>query len=39
VEIITRTPDLATGEIKVKTRTVDTDEGARPETTMETWAS
>jgi acetyl-CoA acyltransferase len=36
VEIITRTPDLATGEIKVKTRTVDTDEGARPETTMET---
>jgi acetyl-CoA acyltransferase len=36
VEIITRTPDLATGEIKVKSRTVDTDEGARPETTMET---
>jgi acetyl-CoA acyltransferase len=36
VEIITRTPDLASGEIKVKTRTVDTDEGARPETTMET---
>ncbi|MYM21189.1 acetyl-CoA C-acyltransferase [Duganella sp. FT135W] len=35
VEIITRTPDLASGEIKVKTRTVDTDEGARPETTME----
>jgi acetyl-CoA acyltransferase len=36
VEIITRTPDLATGEIKVKTRTADTDEGARPETSMET---
>ncbi|MBV7538426.1 acetyl-CoA C-acyltransferase [Duganella sp. sic0402] len=36
VEIITRTPDLATGEIKVKTRTVDTDEGARPETSLET---
>ncbi|WP_373990246.1 acetyl-CoA C-acyltransferase [Duganella sp. BuS-21] len=36
VEIITRTPDLATGEIKVKHRTVDTDEGARPETSMET---
>jgi acetyl-CoA acyltransferase len=36
VEIITRTPDLATGEIKIKTRTVDTDEGARPETSMET---
>jgi acetyl-CoA acyltransferase len=35
VEIITRTPDLASGEIKVKTRTVDTDEGARPDTTME----
>jgi acetyl-CoA acyltransferase len=38
VEIITRTPDLASGEIKVKTRTVDTDEGARPETSMETLA-
>ncbi|WP_432381243.1 acetyl-CoA C-acyltransferase [Duganella sp. P38] len=36
VEIITRTPDLATGEIKVKTRTVDTDEGARPDTSLET---
>ncbi|NVM75785.1 acetyl-CoA acyltransferase [Duganella sp. SG902] len=36
VEIITRTPDLSTGEIKVKTRTVDTDEGARPETSIET---
>jgi len=36
VEIITRTPNLATGEIVTKTRTVDTDEGARPETTMET---
>jgi acetyl-CoA acyltransferase len=36
VEIITRTPDLASGEIKIKTRTVDTDEGARPETSMET---
>ncbi|MTV40330.1 acetyl-CoA C-acyltransferase [Duganella radicis] len=36
VEIVTRTPDLSTGEIKVKTRTVDTDEGARPETSIET---
>jgi acetyl-CoA acyltransferase len=36
VEIITRTPDLASGEIKIKTRTVDTDEGARPETSLET---
>ncbi|GJI96384.1 acetyl-CoA acetyltransferase [Duganella caerulea] len=35
VEIITRTPDLATGEIKVKTRTVDTDEGARADSTVE----
>jgi len=35
VEIITRTPDLSTGEIKVKTRTVDTDEGARPDTSLE----
>ncbi|NYE63461.1 acetyl-CoA acyltransferase [Duganella sp. 1224] len=35
VEIITRTPVLASGEIKVKTRTVDTDEGARPDTSME----
>lgn len=36
IEIVTRTPNLATGEITVKTRTVDTDEGARPETSMET---
>jgi acetyl-CoA acyltransferase len=35
VEIITRTPDLASGEIKVKTRTVDTDEGARADSTVE----
>ena len=35
VEIITRTPDLSTGEIRVKTRTVDTDEGARPDTSLE----
>jgi acetyl-CoA acyltransferase len=38
VEIITRTPDLASGEIKVKTRTVDTDEGARADSTMESLA-
>nr|WP_315215668.1 acetyl-CoA C-acyltransferase [uncultured Duganella sp.] len=38
VEIITRTPDLNTGEIKVKTRTVDTDEGARADSTMESLA-
>jgi acetyl-CoA acyltransferase len=35
VEIITRTPDLSTGEIKIKTRTVDIDEGARADSTME----
>jgi len=35
VEIITRTPNLATGEIDIKTRTVDTDEGARADSTME----
>ena len=38
VEIITRTPDLSTGEIKIKTRTVDTDEGARADSTMESLA-
>ena len=35
VEIITRTPNLATGQVDVKTRTVDTDEGARADSTME----
>jgi acetyl-CoA acyltransferase len=35
VEIITRTPNLATGEIDIKTRTVDTDEGARADSTLE----
>jgi acetyl-CoA acyltransferase len=38
VDIITRTPNLATGEIDVKTRTVDTDEGARADSTMESLA-
>jgi acetyl-CoA acyltransferase len=38
VEIITRTPDLSTGEIVVKKRTVDTDEGARADSTMESLA-
>ncbi|PWF46076.1 acetyl-CoA C-acyltransferase [Massilia glaciei] len=38
VEIITRTPNLATGEIDVKTRTVDTDEGARADSSMESLA-
>jgi acetyl-CoA acyltransferase len=35
VEIITRTPNLATGAIDIKTRTVDTDEGARADSTIE----
>jgi acetyl-CoA acyltransferase len=35
VEIITRTPNLATGEIVIKKRTVDTDEGARADSTVE----
>ncbi|MDR7048318.1 acetyl-CoA acyltransferase [Duganella sp. 3397] len=38
VEIITRTPNLATGEIDIKTRTVDTDEGARADSTVESLA-
>jgi acetyl-CoA acyltransferase len=35
VEITERTPDLATGEIRTRTRTVNRDEGARPDTTLE----
>jgi acetyl-CoA acyltransferase len=35
VEIITRTPNLATGKIDVTTRIVDTDEGARADSTVE----
>jgi acetyl-CoA acyltransferase len=35
VEITERTPDLATGEVKTKTRTVNLDEGARPDTSLE----
>ena len=35
VEIVTRTPNLATGQIDIKTRSVDTDEGARADSTME----
>jgi acetyl-CoA acyltransferase len=35
VEIITRTPNLATGQVDIKARTVDTDEGARADSTME----
>src|SRR5438094_4335431 len=35
VEIIARTPNLATGQVDIKTRTVDTDEGARADSTIE----
>ena len=35
VEVFTRTPDLATGEITVTSRKVDTDEGPRPDTSLE----
>jgi acetyl-CoA acyltransferase len=35
VEVLERTPDLATGEVKVKRRTVDRDEGPRPDTSLE----
>ena len=35
VEIVTRTPNLATGEIDVKRRTVDLDEGPRADASME----
>jgi acetyl-CoA acyltransferase len=35
VEIIERFPNLATGQIDLKTRTVNRDEGARPDTSME----
>jgi acetyl-CoA acyltransferase len=34
VDIVERFPDLATGEIVTKTRTVDVDEGPRPDTSM-----
>ncbi len=35
VEIIERVPNLATGEIELKKRTVNRDEGARPDTSLE----
>ncbi len=35
VTIVDRFPDLATGGTKVKTRTVELDEGARPDTSLE----
>ncbi len=35
VDVIDRFPDLATGEITLKTRTVSLDEGPRPDTSLE----
>ncbi|WP_334186468.1 acetyl-CoA C-acyltransferase [Noviherbaspirillum sp.] len=35
VEIVERFPNLATGQIDIKTRTVNRDEGARPDTSIE----
>src|SRR5574343_1913803 len=38
IEVIERTPNLATGEVSTKTRTVNLDEGARADTTLEALA-
>lgn len=35
IEVTERRPDLASGEVSLKTRTVSLDEGARPDTTRE----
>ena len=35
VDILERVPNLATGQIEIKTRTVSRDEGARPDTSLE----
>jgi acetyl-CoA acyltransferase len=35
LEVISRLPDLATGGVSVSTRTVNLDEGARPDTSLE----
>jgi len=35
VEVVTRTPDLATGAVQESRRTVNLDEGARPDTSLE----
>jgi acetyl-CoA acyltransferase len=35
IEIVERLPDLASGGVKTKTRTVKLDEGARPDTSLE----
>lgn len=38
VEVVDRFPNLATGEVVTKTRTVKLDEGARPDTSLESLA-
>ena len=35
IDVVERTPDLATGEVRTRTRTVSLDEGPRPDTTIE----
>jgi acetyl-CoA acyltransferase len=35
IEVVERIPNLATGEVSIKTRTVSLDEGARPDTSLE----
>jgi acetyl-CoA acyltransferase len=35
VTVLDRTPDLASGEVAIRTRTVSQDEGARPDTSLE----
>ena len=35
IEIVDRFPDLATGEVRTNTRSVNLDEGARPDTSLE----
>jgi acetyl-CoA acetyltransferase len=35
IEVVERTPNLATGEVITKTRTVSLDEGPRPDTSLE----
>ncbi|BDB23085.1 acetyl-CoA acetyltransferase [Cupriavidus sp. TA19] len=35
IEIVERFPDLASGQVSVKTRTISLDEGPRPETSLE----
>ena len=38
IDVVERTPDMATGEVNIRTRTVNLDEGPRPDTTLEALA-